>query len=80
MRRLATHHHAYPYRHLKYEGAGHLILVPGGPRTVRAIGLQVQGFSGRLFSQGGTPRADAEAGADAWRTLLEFLEAGVTGR
>ena len=80
MRRLETHRHAYPFRHLKYEGAGHLILVPGGPRTVRAIGLQVQGMSGYLFNQGGTPKADAEAGVDAWRSLLEFLEASVKGR
>jgi len=80
MRRLETHHHAYPFRHLKYEGAGHLILVPGGPRTVRAIGLRVRGVSGYLLSQGGTPRADAEAGVDAWRSLLEFLETGVKGR
>jgi hypothetical protein len=26
---------------------------------------------------GGTPKADAEAGVDAWRSLLEFLAAGV---
>src|SRR5262245_35724651 len=29
MRRLETHRHHYPFRHLKYEGAGHLILVRG---------------------------------------------------
>jgi pimeloyl-ACP methyl ester carboxylesterase len=80
MRRLEMHHHAYPFRHVKYEGAGHRILVPGGPRTVRAVGLQVEGMSGRLLSQGGTSKADAEAGVDAWRSLLEFLEAGVKGR
>ena len=80
MRRLETHRHAYPFRHLKYEGAGHLILVPGGPRTTRTLGLRVEGMSGRLLSMGGTPKADAEAGVDAWRSLLEFLEAGVKGR
>ena len=32
------------------------------------------------YTQGGTPKADAEAGADAWRQMLEFLEAGVKSR
>ena len=79
MRRLETHRHPYPFRHLKYEGAGHLILVPGGPRTTRTMRLQVEGMSGRLLSMGGTPKADAEAGVDAWRSLLEFLEASIKG-
>ena len=80
MRRLETHRHPYPFRHLKYEGAGHLILVPGGPRTTRTLGLRVEGMSGRLLSMGGTAKADAAAGVDAWRSLLEFLEAGVKSR
>lgn len=79
MRRLETHHHSYPFRHLKYQGAGHLILVPGGPRTTRTMRLQVAGMSGRLLSMGGTPKADAGAGDDAWRSLLEFLDAGIKG-
>src|SRR5205823_8872003 len=58
MRRLETHHHPYPFRHLKYEGAGHLILVPGGPRTTRTLRLQVEGMADRLLSMGGTPKAD----------------------
>jgi dienelactone hydrolase len=73
LRRLEAHRHPYPFEHRKYEGAGHRILLPYGPRTVRAIGLPVQGFEGRLYDQGGTPKADAEAGADAWRRLLQFL-------
>lgn len=80
MRRLETHRHPHPFRHLKYEGAGHLILVPGGPRTTRTFRLPVEGMSGRLLSMGGTPKADAAAGVDAWRNLLEFLEAGVKSR
>jgi dienelactone hydrolase len=80
IRRLEAHRHPYPFRHLKCERAGHLILVPGGPRTTRTLRLQVEGMSGCLLSMGGTPKADAEAGADAWRSLLEFLEAGVKGR
>jgi dienelactone hydrolase len=80
MRRLETHHHPYPFRHLKYEGAGHQIMVPGGPRTTRTLRLQVEGMLDRLLTMGGTPRADAEAGVDAWRSLLEFLEASLQGR
>ena len=72
LRRLEAHHH--PFRHIKYTGAGHLILVPYWPSTVRAIGLQVEGFAGYLYSQGGTPKADAEAGVDAWAKTLAFLE------
>jgi hypothetical protein len=41
--------------------------------------LQVQGMSGLLLSMGGTPKADAEAGVDAWRSLLEFLKASIKG-
>jgi BAAT / Acyl-CoA thioester hydrolase C terminal/Acyl-CoA thioester hydrolase/BAAT N-terminal region len=74
VRRLQTRGHASPFRHLRYEGAGHLISVPYGPTTVRFISLTVQGVNDLLLSQAGTPRADAEAGIDAWRDLLQFLE------
>jgi dienelactone hydrolase len=81
MRRLEAHRHPYPFRHLKYEGAGHLILVPGGPRTVRTLRLSgVEGLSDLLLDMGGTPKSDAEAGDGAWRSLLEFLEACIKGR
>ncbi len=80
MRRLKKHRFAFPYRHLKYQGAGHLILIPYGPRTTRAVGLRVEGFSGYLYSQGGTPGTDAEAGADAWRNLLKFLDNSIKQR
>lgn len=79
VRRLEAHNYAFPFRHLRYEGAGHAILVPYGPLTARAAGLPVQGFAGYLCSQGGTPRADAEAGIDAWRNLLAFLEQSAGG-
>jgi dienelactone hydrolase len=80
MRRLEAHRHPYPFRHLKYEGAGHQIYVPGGPRTVQTLRLRVEGVSGYLLSMGGTPKADAAAGDNAWRSLLEFLEAGIKAR
>jgi dienelactone hydrolase len=74
LRRLEAHRHPFPFRHIKYPGAGHLILVPYWPLTVRAVGLRVEGFEGYLYSQGGIPKADAEAGVDAWANTLAFLE------
>jgi dienelactone hydrolase len=80
MRRLESKGFKFSFGHLKYEGAGHLILIPYGPRTTHIIGLKAEGFSGLLYTQGGTPRIDAEAGADAWRQMLQFLEAGTRDR
>jgi dienelactone hydrolase len=80
MHRLETRHHPYSFQHLKYEGAGHQIRVPGGPQTVRTLRLRVEAASADLLDMGGTAKADAEAGFDAWRRVLEFLDAGVKGR
>ena len=44
------------------------------------LSLSVQGVNDLSLSQGGTPKADAEAGIDAWRNLLRFLEDGVSRR
>jgi dienelactone hydrolase len=75
MRRLESKNFRFPFRHLKYRDAGHLILLPFGPRTTRVIGFKAEGFAGMLYTQGGTTKADAEAGTDAWREMLQFLEA-----
>ena len=75
MRRLEAHAHPFPFQHLKYEGAGHLILLPYGPRTVRSLRI-----GGGLYSQGGTPKLDSEAGADAWQRLLDFLRSAIEAR
>src|SRR5256885_7535175 len=80
MRRLETYRHSYPFQHLKYEGAGHQIRVPGGPQTVRTLRLRVEGASAQLLDMGGSTKADAAAGSDAWRSALEFLETGAKGR
>jgi dienelactone hydrolase len=80
VRRLEAHWHPYPFRHLTYPGAGHTIIVPYWPLTVRSISLRVQGLAGYLLSQGGTPKADAEAGVDAWQNTLEFLHDSAEGR
>jgi hypothetical protein len=80
MRRLETHRHSYPFWHLKYEGAGRQIRVPGGPQTVRTLRLRVEGASEQLLDMGGSTKTDAAAGSDAWRSVLEFIEAGAKGR
>jgi dienelactone hydrolase len=80
MRRLEAHRFAFSFQHLRYEGAGHAIKVPYGPTTARVTGLGVEGFSGKLYSQGGTARADAEAGADAWRKQLAFMQNAIASR
>jgi dienelactone hydrolase len=80
MRRLESNGFRFPFQHLKYEGAGHLILLPYGPRTTHIIGFKAEGFSCLLYTQGGTPRTDAEAGADAWHRMLQFLEASAKDR
>jgi dienelactone hydrolase len=73
LRRLEAHKHPYPFRHLKFEKAGHQILVPHGPRTVLVGRIGLPGFDGYLYSQGGTPKDNAEAGVEAWHDLLKFL-------
>lgn len=69
-RRLAARQHRYPFRHLAYERAGHLIIAPPyGPTTLR----QAPG-PGVTFHMGGTTRDDAFARADAWRQTLAFFK------
>lgn len=77
IRRLRQNAHAFPFRHLSYQGAGHGIYVPYSPTTQNVF---VHPVDGTQYSLGGTPVADAEAGADAWRHVLAFLEAGARER
>jgi hypothetical protein len=69
--------HPFAFRHLCYEGAGHLIFVPYPPTTVRVSGLVVEGLQDSRLHMGGTASADVEAGIDAWRKNLQFLEDAV---
>jgi dienelactone hydrolase len=73
-RRLEAHHHPFAFRHLKYPGAGHMILVPYWPLVgARVHSLQVEGLRDQMLAQGGSVKADAAAGIDAWRDSLAFL-------
>jgi hypothetical protein len=53
-----------------------MIIVPYWPLAdLRVLTLaRVEGLQEALLSQGGTAKADAEAGVDAWRDLLVFLD------
>jgi len=70
MDRLARHHHPYPYRHLSYPGAGHLIGPPGLPATVTA---SAHPLDGRVMAYGGNARDNAAAAADSWPKILAFF-------
>ena len=67
--RLASHQHKYPWKHVVYEDAGHLIAAPPyGPTTI-----SLSPGRGVTFRWGGTPAADARARAGAWPEILSFL-------
>jgi pimeloyl-ACP methyl ester carboxylesterase len=69
--RLEEHHHPFAFCHLKYPRAGHMILVPYWPLTgARVHTLSVEGLRDLQLAQGGSLKADAEAGIDAWRDSL----------
>lgn len=67
--RLAAAMHPHPFRHIVYEGAGHLIASIGYRPTTQSI------FPGPgvPFQYGGTPAADAAARLATWRETLRFL-------
>lgn len=66
--RLAQHRHPYPYKHLRYEGAGHTIGIPYQPTTVTE-----SNFGHFKMALGGTPQANAFARHDSWPQVLNFL-------
>jgi len=63
--RLKTHDHPFPYEHLRYEGAGHMITLPKSePPTSWTSRYEV----------GGSREANEFANADSWTKVLSFLE------
>ncbi|MEO6086118.1 MAG: acyl-CoA thioesterase/bile acid-CoA:amino acid N-acyltransferase family protein [Umezawaea sp.] len=67
--RLDEHEHPFPYEHVVYPLAGHLI---AGPPYRPTTDVLVPGPD-VTFQMGGTPSATAAARADAWRRSLEFF-------
>ena len=70
MRRLAAHNFQWPFRHLSYPDAGHLIGPPWRPTTVNIRRHPTEGVT---FAYGGTPRGMAHADADSWNHVLALL-------
>jgi pimeloyl-ACP methyl ester carboxylesterase len=70
--RLKQAKHPYPDRHLAYKSAGHFIPLPNLPATVNTM---VDPISKTAIALGGDPEHTAEAGADAWTRIVEFLHA-----
>ncbi|GAB2819124.1 acyl-CoA thioester hydrolase/BAAT C-terminal domain-containing protein [Lentzea nigeriaca] len=70
MRRLKDHEHPFPYEHVVYPEAGHLI---AGPPYRPATDVTYPG-PGVTFSGGGVPHATAHAQANAWKRTVEFLQ------
>ncbi|HEU5345583.1 MAG TPA: acyl-CoA thioester hydrolase/BAAT C-terminal domain-containing protein [Ktedonobacterales bacterium] len=70
MRRLAAHNFQWPYRHLSYPDAGHLIGPPWRPTTVNTRRHPTVGVT---FAYGGTPRGMAHADANSWEHVLALL-------
>ena len=76
MKRLARYHHRFPYTHLSYPGAGHVIGPPGLPATVTA---SLHPLAGRLLAYGGNARDNAAAAADSWPKVLAFFMDALAG-
>jgi dienelactone hydrolase len=71
MDRLRKHQHPYPYRHLRYPGAGHLV---GYPYVVSTITHRIHPANGVDYAYGGNAKDNAFARADSWSQMLMFLE------
>jgi dienelactone hydrolase len=74
MKRLARSGHRFPYTHLSYPGAGHIIGQPGLPATVTA---SLHPLAGRSLAFGGNARDNAAAAADSWPKVLAFFGAAL---
>jgi dienelactone hydrolase len=69
MRRLKDHEHPFPFEHVVYPEAGHLIAAP----PYRPATDVTYPGPGVTLSGGGVPHATAHAQADAWKRTVEFL-------
>lgn len=65
MERLKAHDHPHPSEHLRYEGAGHMIALPG---------YEPEESWGRRLELGGSREANEFANTDSWPKVLHFLK------
>ena len=64
VQRLQAHDHPFPFEHLRYEGAGHMLALPG---------YEPEQTWGRNLDLGGSPEANEFANSDSWPKVLRFL-------
>ena len=77
MKRLAEHNFRFPYKHLSYPGAGHVIGQPGMPSTITA---SLHPLAGRWLAFGGNPKDNAAAAADSWPKVVAFFRDALKAR
>jgi dienelactone hydrolase len=69
-RRLEQHNHPWPFEHISYADAGHVMVPPYGPTTATTI---VHPVTRQAYALGGTPKGQIEAHVAYWRRTLDFL-------
>lgn len=67
--RLESHGHKYPFEHVSFRGAGH-VLVPGMDPGL----VEIKHPMGFMLALGGTAEANREAQRKAWAKATEFLK------
>jgi dienelactone hydrolase len=75
MKRLSRFKHPFPYQHLSYEGAGHIIINPYYPTTILHGVHPIFKFD---IAYGGNPQDNAFACKDSWPKVLQFLKKSLT--
>ncbi|WP_177168870.1 acyl-CoA thioester hydrolase/BAAT C-terminal domain-containing protein [Thalassotalea agarivorans] len=68
MDRLHAKQYKYPFKHLSYEGAGHVIS-PGARSNIQRSTLA----NGYVIIMGGSSAANAKAQQDSWPQVIEFI-------
>jgi len=69
--RLKDKNFQFPYEHIHYPNAGHLIV--GGYQPL-APHHGIHPVDGKDYAYGGQPQGQAYANADSWRQILRFLD------
>ena len=75
MKRLSRFNHPFPYHHLSYGGAGHIIGIPYSPTTILH---GIHPVTKVDYAYGGNPQDNAFACKDSWPKVLQFLEKSLT--
>ena len=71
MKRLSRYKHSFPYHHLSYKGAGHIIGIPYYPTTTLH---SVHPLAKVDYAYGGNAQDNAFASVDSWPKVLQFFK------